>query len=301
MKEKRRNVTRKKMSLFLMLILVLTMVFFSAVSAETDEEEAERKEAERIAKRTHYLSDIESSSESVYLIADDIIKNDEFVKDEGPGLRVRYELSESSRETFPGTKAFYEGNKSNDGYLGNTHVVHSYELNGVTYSLWKVKRVTSDAGYINLILIPANNDSSNYVGSFNNWTNESGDPGRVTIKNTVEPENCYANFVNGSHRVIIDEGSNYEIRLKYEEDFDVYYGSAVIEIEPSIMQGLRNGNHTITVSFRDGRCKVNFVKDWDKAYAAGSQPSNEVAQTTQQNTTQAALNGKKLAPKTGEI
>lgn len=301
MKEKRRNVTRKKMSLFLMLILVLTMVFSSVVSAETDEEERERKEAERLERITHYLSDIESSSEPVYLIAGDIIKNDEFDKDEGPGLRVRYELSESSRETFPGTKAFYDGGMVNGEYLGNTHEVHSYELDGETYSLWRVKRVTSDSGYINVILIPANNNSSNYVGSFHNWTNESGDSGTVTIKNTVEPEECYANFVNGSHRVIIDEGTNFEMRLKYEEDFDVYYGSAVIAIEPSIMQGLRNGNHTITVSFRDGRCKVNFVKDWDKAYAAGSQPSNEVAQTTQQNASQAALNGKKLAPKTGEI
>lgn len=300
MKEKRRNVTGKKMRLFLMLILVLTMTFSSVVSAET-EEEREEKEAERLEKITHYLSDIESSSDPVYLISGDIIKNDEFDKDEGNGLVVRYELSESSSETFPGTKAYYEGGMVNGAYLGNTHEVHSYELNGETYSLWRVKRVTSDAGYINVILIPANNHSSNYVGSFYNWTNESGDYGTISIKNTVEPENCYANFINGSHRVIIDEGTDYETKLVYEEDFDASYGSTVITIEPSIMQGLRNGNHTITVSFRDGRCKVNFVKDWDKAYAAGSQPSNEAAQTNQKNTAQAALNGKKLAPKTGEV
>lgn len=150
------------------------------------------------------------------------------------------------------------------------------------------------------MLIPANNDSANYVGYLNSWTLESGEPCRVTIKNTVEPENCFANFENGNHKVYIDEGTTREQSLEYEEDFEAYYGSTVLEIKRSIIHYLAEGNHTITVSFKDGRCKINFVKGVDEAHSPGSQPSNAITQTGQQTTT-STQNGIKKAPKTGEI
>lgn len=288
MKEKRTHVTRKKRILSLLLIAVLVMMFSSTVSADTEDEE----DGFHTSKRVYELDDIADSTDPVFVSQGDVIRKGG-VDLETKGMRIRYELSESSDEVFPGTQPYY--NTSN-------HTVHGYELNGRTYDVWRVKYASTDDGDFNVILIPANNGSSHYTGYFHNWTNESGDPGIVTIKNTVEPENCYANFVNGSHRVIIDEGTNYEKKLVYEEDFDVYYGSAVIEIDPSIIKGLQNGNHTIRVNFRDGNCKVNFVKDWDKAYATGSQPINAAVETTQQTSQQSvAQDGVKKAPKTGEI
>ena len=276
MKEKKRHVTRKKMRLSLLLIAVLTMMFSSTVSAS----------------KTYYLDDIESSSDPVFLNSGDIISTGGLDM-EGGGLKVRYELSASSDQIFPGTKGVYRG---------RPHEVGSYELNGEMISTWRVKEATSDVNYINVILIPANNDSANYVGYFHDWTLKSDDPCVVTIKNTVEPENCYANFENGSHRVYIDEGTSSVQRLEYEKDFDAYYGSTVIEIDRMIIHCLRPGNHTLTVCFKDGKCVVNFVKgNADNAYAAGSQPMNAVT-TSQQNVTQnAAQSGIKQAPKTGEV
>lgn len=291
MKEKRRHVTKNKIGLFLILVAVLTMLFSPTVLADNDENRNVPKEAYEPKK--YDLDEIESSSDPFFLVAGNIIHHNYYDKDEKNGLRVRYEWSESSRDIFPGSKAFY---------LGNTHEVHSYELNGVTYSMWRVKGVNTDEGYINLVLIPANNDSSNYVGYFHNWTLDSEEPCRITIKNTVEPEACFDNFLNGTHRVYIDQGAYNEIRLKYEEDFDAYYGSTVLEIDRVIIHSLSEGNHSITVSFADGSCKINFVKGLGEAHASGSQPSNAIAQTSQQATTQTTTqNGVKKAPKTGEI
>ncbi len=271
MKEKRTHSTRKKSIFCLMLVVVLTMSLSTVVSARS---------------YTYYLDDIVDSTEPVFVGFGDVIRNG----DEG-GLRVRYEVSESSRDAFPGSKALYKT---------NPHEVHEYELNGVTYSLWRVKYATYGDEAVNVILIPSNNDSSNYTGYFHNWTYDGDheEPCVITIKNSYEPEQCYANFENGKQKVIIDEGTDREQRLNIEEDFDAYPGSTVIEIEPRIIQGLPEGNHTVTVFFKDGRCKVNFVKGPDEAHASGSQPMNTVAQTSRQNSAQS---GKKQAPKTGEI
>ncbi len=275
MKEKRTHVTRKRSFICLMLIATLTMLHSTTV----------------FAKDVVYdLSDMVGNSEPVFVLSGDIIRNDD-----GGGLRVRYEVSESSRDIFPGTQALY-----------NTypHVVHEYEIDGVAYTRWRVKAAGYGDDIVNLILIPANNDSSNYTGYMHSWKYDGDheEPCVITIKNSVEPENCYANFENGKrkYKVIIDEGTDRAQKLEEDEDYGAYSGSTIIEIEARIIQGLPEGNHTVTVYFYDGRCKVNFVKGPDEAHSAGSQPMNAITQTSQQNAT-VNQNGIKKAPKTGEI
>jgi len=274
MNEKRTHVTRKKRILSVSLIAILAMMFSSTVSA-----------------KTYNLDDIEDSSDPVFVSQGDIIRKGG-VDLETNGMRVRYELSESSDEIFPGTKPFYKT---------SNHEVHGYELNGKTYDVWRVKYASTGDGDFNVILIPANNDSSYYTGYFENWTLASEEPCRIRIENSFEPENCFANFENGSHRVYIDEGTSRQQKLEYEKDFDAFYGSTIIEIDRNIMEFLPQGNHSVTVCFLDGRCTVNFVKGDNEAHASGTQPANAAVQTSQQTATQDVLKGKKPAPKTGEI
>ncbi len=270
MNEKRTHSARKKKIMCVSLVAVFILLFSTTVSA-----------------KKVYLDEIEDSIEPVYVKRDDqIVKGGVDLGDYG--MKVRYEVSESSEDTIPGSRPFY---------LGNSHTVHEYEYNGMMYTVWRVKYASTIAGDINVRLIPSNG-TQNYVGYFQNWTYESEEPCVITIKNTQEPEFCYANFENGKQRVVIDEGTDRSQKLKIEEVFEAYPGSTIIEIEPKIIHGLRQGNHTITVYFADGRCTVNFVKGVDEAHAAGSQPMNAVAQTSQQSVAQ---NGKKLAPKTGEV
>ncbi len=272
MKEKR---THLRKSICLVLVFVLAMAFSTTVSA-----------------KKIYLDDIAYEDNPVFVKAGDkIYKGDADL--EGSGMRVRYELSESSGENFPGTSVFYKE---------NPHEVREYELNGVTYNLWRVKYATTDREIYNVILVPGGG-STNYVGYFSDRTYDSEEPCVITIKNTKEPENCFANFENGNrkYKVIIDEGEDREQRLEYDKDYDYYQGSTVIEINRGIIQDLRKGNHTVTVHFADGMCTVKFVKGDDEAHAAGSQPSNASVQTVQQNTASNVSNGKKQAPKTGEV
>ncbi len=283
MKEKRTHDTRKKLSLFLMLIAVLTTLFSTTALADNPNDEFK-------SPTVIYFDDIVGNSDPVFVVADNLIKNSD-----ADGLRVRYEKSESSDENFPGTKAYYST---------NPHEVRWFELDGVTYSLWRVKSARYGSG-INLVLIPANNDTSNYTGYLHSWKydGDNEEPCVITIKNSVEPENCFTNFENSKrkYKVVIDEGTDNMLRLEEDKDYYAYSGSTVIEIEPKIIKHLSNGTHTVTVHFADGRCKVNFVKDVDDAYSVGTQPMNTLSQASQQTSAQNVTNGKKQAPKTGEI
>lgn len=272
MKEKRTNVARKKGIICFMLTVVLTMLFATTVSA-----------------RDYDFDDIVSSGDPVFVKHGDIIHWDHEEGD--PELRIRYEVSATSNAIIPGTKSFYKS---------RPHVVGEHEYNGELIDVWRVKRATYDADDFNLILIPGGG-TANYTGYLHNWTLLSEEPCKITIKNSVEPGNCYANFENCTrkHKVAIDYGTDREKLLDYDNDeYNYYSGSLVLEIDRKIIHGLSEGKHTVTVFFADGHCDVNFVKGLDEAHAAGSQPATAATQTSQQN---AAQDGRKKAPKTGEI
>ena len=87
-------------------------------------------------------------------------------------------------------------------------------------------------------------------GAEGTWEKGSEEPYQLTVKRNIEDETCFDHFTG----LQIDENE-----LVLNTDYSAVSGSTVINLNPSYLETLEEGEHSVTVNYDDGVAETTLT------------------------------------------